>query len=222
MGKPGLAARLTIFGVTILVLIAVYIILVRQGAIAFVEDTAALKEWIKEFGMAGPLILISLMAVAIVLSPIPSAPIALAAGAAYGHTEGTIYVVIGSGAGAVIAFFIARLLGVDVVRQWIGDGITKRLLDSQTALMGIVFVSRLLPFVSFDLVSYAAGITALSFWRFAVATLAGIVPASFLLAHFGSELVSGESQRVAITLLLLGGISLILFIVKRVSGARRD
>ncbi len=220
MGKPGLAARLTIFGVTILVLIAVYIILVRQGAIAFVEDTAALKEWIKEFGMAGPLIFISLMAVAIVLSPIPSAPIALAAGAAYGHTEGTIYVVIGSG--AVIAFFIARLLGVDVVRQWIGDGITKRLLDSQTALMGIVFVSRLLPFVSFDLVSYAAGITALSFWRFAVATLAGIVPASFLLAHFGSELVSGESQRVAITLLLLGGISLILFIVKRVSGARRD
>jgi uncharacterized membrane protein YdjX (TVP38/TMEM64 family) len=54
-------------------------------------------------------------------------------------------------------------------------------------------VSRLLPFVSFDAVSYAAGLSRLRFWRFALATLAGIVPASFLLAHFGSVAAEGEA-----------------------------
>lgn len=54
-------------------------------------------------------------------------------------------------------------------------------------------MSRLLPFVSFDAVSYATGLSSLNFWRFALATLAGIVPASFLLAHFGSVAAEGDA-----------------------------
>jgi len=44
---------------------------------------------------------------------------------------------------------------------------------------------------------YAAGLTPPSAWRFAVATLAGIVPAGFLLAHFGDELASADAGRMA-------------------------
>ena len=66
-------------------------------------------------------------------------------------------------------------------------------MGSQSALTAAVFASRLLPFVSFDLVSYAAGLSTLRFWRFALATLAGIAPASFLLAHFGTSATSGEA-----------------------------
>ena len=80
--------------------------------------------------------------------------------------------------------------------------------------MGIVFASRLLPFISFDLVSYAAGLTILSFWRFAAATLAGIVPASFLLAHFGGEMATGDSERMMISVLALGAITLLPVIAK--------
>lgn len=49
-----------------------------------------------------------------------------------------------------------------VVQRWFGNRLSVGLLGSQTALMGIVLVSRLLPFISFDIVSYAAGLTALS------------------------------------------------------------
>ena len=70
--------------------------------------------------------------------------------------------------------------------------------------MAIVFASRLLPFISFDVVSYAAGLTTLSLWRFAVATLAGILPASFLLAHFGGEMATGELDRIMLAVLALG------------------
>ena len=68
-------------------------------------------------------------------------------------------------------------------------------------------MSRLLPFVSFDAVSYAAGLSRLQFWRFALATLAGIVPASFLLAHFGSLAMEGEAG--ALTWILAVGLGLL-------------
>jgi len=70
--------------------------------------------------------------------------------------------------------------------------------------MAIVFASRLLPFISFDVVSYAAGLTTLTLWRFALATLAGILPASFLLAHFGGEMATGELDKILFAVLALG------------------
>jgi len=173
-------------------------------------DSVRLKEQINDLGLLGPLTVIGLLALAIVISPIPSAPIALASGAAYGHWWGTLYVLIGAELGAFIAFFIARALGYEILQNWFGkDRLEQGLLGSQNALMGIVFVTRLLPFISFDLVSYAAGLTSLSIWRFALATLAGIIPASFLLSHFGNEMNSGNPRRIAIAVVLLGGVTLI-------------
>lgn len=151
---------------------------------------------------------------AIVMSPIPSAPITLAAGMAYGHLWGTLYIVIGAELGALIAFTIGRLVGYEVLHRWFGDRLNLGLLGSQNSVMLIVFVGRLLPFISFDILSYAAGLTPLTFWRFAAATLAGIIPISFLLAHFGGELGSADMQRVTLTVLLLGSITLLSIGIK--------
>ena len=179
-------------GLSILMaLVAAYWVLRESGALSIILDGAALRDWISQLGLLGPAAIIGLMAFAILVSPIPSAPIAIAAGAAYGHTWGTLYVLLGAEAGALAAFATGRLLG------------------SQNTLMGVVFASRLLPFISFDLVSYAAGLTVISFWRFAVATLAGIVPASFLLAHFGTEMASGETAQIMTAALVLGAATLI-------------
>ena len=67
-----------------------------------------------------------------------------------------------------------------------------------------VFASRLMPFISFDVISYAAGLSRLHAWRFALATLAGIVPASFLLAHVGGEAASGDFGAATWAVLALG------------------
>jgi membrane protein DedA with SNARE-associated domain len=57
------------------------------------------------------------MTLAIVFSPLPSAPIALASGTVYGHTLGTLYVLIGAEVGALAAFGIARLVGTELHAQ---------------------------------------------------------------------------------------------------------
>ena len=176
---------------------------------AFIEagalmDVERLNMLVVRAGIWGPVVIVTLMAVAVVASPIPSAPIALAAGAAYGHLWGTVQVVIGAELGALIAFSLARILGHDALRRVFGDRVDAGLLGSQTALTATVFASRLMPFVSFDMISYAAGLSQLHAWRFALATLAGIVPASFLLAHLGGEAASGDLGRATWAVLGLG------------------
>lgn len=200
--RAAILAGLAIFGIVLLVVwqFAPSVLAETRGLM----DGERLERLVARAGLWGPVLIITLMTVAVVASPIPSAPIALAAGAAYGHLWGTLQVVIGAELGALIAFGLARVLGHDVLRRVFGDRMDAGLLGSQTALTATVFASRLMPFVSFDMISYAAGLSRLHAWRFALATLAGIVPASFLLAHFGGEAVSGDLGRATWAVLGLG------------------
>lgn len=188
--RVGILGGLAILGI---VLIGVWLFApsVITHARGYLEPER-LEMLVAQAGLWGPVLIVTLMTVAVVASPIPSAPIAVAAGAAYGQVWGTVQVVIGAELGALIAFGLARALGHDVLRRVFGDRFDAGLLGSQSALTATVFTSRLLPFVSFDMISYAAGLSRLHAWRFALATFAGIIPASFLLAHFGGEAVSGD------------------------------
>ena len=152
-------------------------------------DENAIKALIAGSGRIGPIVMIGLMTLAIVVSPIPSGPIALAAGAIFGTLLGAIYVIIGAVFGAIIAFGAARWFGHAAIRT--SDNAILRFIAaprSQAALMAVVFASRLVPFISFDAVSYAAGVTNLTFPRFVVATLLGVVPVSFALTAMGAGL----------------------------------
>lgn len=194
---------------------------IREGhGLRSVLETDALLAQLRALGWWGPVAVVALMTTAILISPLPSAPIALGAGAAYGHAWGTLYVVLGSEFGAVLAFLLARYLGFEFVHRHIGARLSSGLAGSQNALMATVFASRLMPFVSFDLVSYAAGLTVLSFGRFAIATLVGIIPPSFLLAHFGSQISTGGPAGTAVAVVVLGGVGLSPFVARAVARRR--
>ncbi|MFZ1470310.1 MAG: VTT domain-containing protein [Paracoccaceae bacterium] len=157
------------------------------------------EAWVRglvgDLGVLGPLALIGLMVLAIVVSPIPSGPIAVAAGALYGTLWGGTITVAGALLGALIAFGSARYLGADWVRQSQNPVLCYIARPrSQFALMLIVFTSRLIPFISFDLVSYGAGITCLTIGRFALATAIGVVPICFALAAMGAGMADGDAN----------------------------
>ena len=192
-----------------------YIVLFDGSLSELLHQRTVVLETLRSAGVWGPLLVVGLMVVAVVVSPLPSAPIALVSGALYGHTYGTAYVAIGSLIGAMIAFLLARFIGAEFVRKWIGQTRLDRIESSQGTMMAAVFLIRLVPFISFDVVSYAAGLTALRLWRFLVATLMGILPASFLLAHFGGELASEEAIAAQSLVLLMGLIILLPLVVVR-------
>ena len=210
--KP-LQKALILFGLACMGLV-IYSFLDANSALSALQDGKLIQRFVVSTGLFGPLIIVLLMTLAILVSPLPSAPIALAAGAVYGHTWGTVYVLIGSLSGATGAFFITRYLGYEFIQKIAQDYLPLKFLESQRALMGIVFVSRLMPFLSFDVMSYAAGLSSLTFWRFATATLFGILPASFFLAHVGSEMATAELNRIAIAILLLTMLTGVSLLVK--------
>jgi uncharacterized membrane protein YdjX (TVP38/TMEM64 family) len=76
--------RLFAAAVIILVLVALYGALSWSGTLMYLLDGDAMRAYIVRLGWMGPAAVVVLMSIAIVLSPIPSAPIAMAAGAAYG------------------------------------------------------------------------------------------------------------------------------------------
>jgi uncharacterized membrane protein YdjX (TVP38/TMEM64 family) len=187
-------------------IVAAYLWLWQSGTLETLRDEQALTDAIRRLGMWGPVAIVTLIATAIVVSPVPSAPVAIAAGMIYGAAAGAVIVVIGAELGAIIAFLVARWLGYDAVRRWSGADRVMRYLSqerSQLWLMAVVFASRLLPFISFDAISYAAGLTPLSFWRFAVATVVGITPVSFMLTYAGEELGMANLATISLVLIVL-------------------
>ena len=176
-------------------------------------DPQQLSLSLQELGWIGPMALMGLMTLAVVISPIPSLPIDLAAGAAYGPLWGSVYVLVGAEIGAIISFLIGRVLGQHLVGTWIDRGQVFCEWCSDHHLMGFVVLARLLPVFSFDIVSYGAGLTRMSLRAFALATLVGMIPPTVAFTYFGSAVVSIEWPVILLSLLL---IALLLLLPKMI------
>ena len=69
-----LLGRVFAIAILVLVLMLAYYQLKEFGILARIMDAEKLNGWISELGYGGPIMIIALMAVAIVINPIPSAP----------------------------------------------------------------------------------------------------------------------------------------------------
>ncbi len=163
-----------------------------------------LVESLNGLGSLGPIVFIVIMATAVVVSPIPSLPLDIAAGIAFGPFLGTVYAVAGAEIGALVSFLIGRALGREVISRLLGIKVKFCEKCSDHHLMVLVFLARLLPIFSFDLVSYGAGLTNMSIKVFAIATLVGMIPPTFALTYLGSSAVTVEWPMILTGLLLAG------------------
>jgi uncharacterized membrane protein YdjX (TVP38/TMEM64 family) len=217
-----LAGKSVLVASLVLGLVAAYVALRHTDAVSIIGDEERLRAFVEGLGVWGPVAIMLLMAGTVVLSFIPNPPVSLAAGAAYGKIWGTIYAIVGSELGAIVAFLIARYAGYDAVRRWHGGRLTqwkwsRWLLDrcqSQTTLMIAVIVIHLTPISSFDFVSYIAGLTPLHLWRFAIATLIGNAPSYLLMTWLGDFMVGASLHRILLIVLVLSGLAALPFAIK--------
>lgn len=177
---PGFAA------VALLVLL-LWLLLRGQGMPSTLS-ASAIADWLTGMGYRGPLLLSAMMIIAVVVGPIPTLPISAASGLAFGILGGTLVAAGGALLGAMIAFHTARLLGRDVVCRYLPGNPLFADQQSQWILFWAVFLTRLVPVFSFALVSYAAGVTSIRAWQFAVATFLGMLPMTMVFASLGHSL----------------------------------
>ncbi len=148
-------------------------------------EPEAIKSWLEAGPLSPLLVLVVLMITAVIIGPIPTFPISASAGMLYGVGGGTLIAATGATIGAIIAFWIARWAARDWVHRRIGN---HPLLDrdaSQNTLSILIAFTRLVPVFSFALISYAAGLTAIQTWRFALASLVGMLPMTLVYAGLG-------------------------------------
>lgn len=159
----------------------------------------AVVELIRGYGVYAAIISFILMILQSVLAPIPALLITLANAAVFGWWKGALLSFWSAMAGAALCFYIARTLGRDYVEKVVTKtGLAK--VDEFFERYGknSILICRLLPFVSFDIVSYAAGLTPIKFWDFFIATGLGQLPATIVYSYLGNLAESTKTIFIAI------------------------
>lgn len=169
--------------------------LVQPGVRYFINDATsmlaaadieAFRDYLLSFGIWAPIISALLMIFQSVAAPLPAFVITFANGMLFGALWGGLLSWSSAMLGAALCYFIARAFGRPAVEK----------LVSKTALEWTdlffdkygnhaILLARLLPIVSFDLVSYGAGLTSMRFWGFWLATGIGQAPATILYSYLG-------------------------------------
>lgn len=164
--------------------------------IVFPEISTPIALWIQEnvtkFGVWGPVALLGLMILATIFSPIPNSLITLAIGATYGPVWGSLLAILGAFLASTLAFFLSKKFGSSFVEKYIPHTHMIHDFFRDNAFI-TVFILRLIPSISFDMVSYGAGLTSMSFRTFAVATFLGILPGTISIVLVGAGLTYDSS-----------------------------
>jgi uncharacterized membrane protein YdjX (TVP38/TMEM64 family) len=148
-------------------------------------DPGGLENQLHAAGSFGPALYMLVMAAAVV-SPLPTFPLDILAGRVFGPFHGTLYAATGATLGAMVSFFVARWLGRDLIARFLKGHINFCQQCSDKLLIKVVFLARLIPAVSFDMVSYGSGLTKMSWTKFAMATFVGMLPLTSVYVAFGS------------------------------------
>ncbi len=160
---------------------------------------------IKQWPLLAPLISILLMVLQAVIAPIPAFLITTANGLLFGLFWGTIISLIGAMAGALTSFFIARWFYKNIPSRFKhSEWLQKIEHASDHQGFKIVLIARLLPLVSFDFVSYVAGIGKMKLKTFSLATLLGMLPATVLYSAAGSSILELKNDSHSLALYSTG------------------
>ena len=151
-------------------------------------DIEGLREYILAFGVWAPLASLLLMVLQALAAPIPSFVITFANGLAVGTFWGWMLSLVGHTLATAVCFGISRALGRVPVEILVGHAGLESA-DRWFARWGVyaVFAGRLIPGVAFDAISYAAGLTRMSFKSFIAATTLGIAPQTFVYSYLGER-----------------------------------
>ncbi len=119
---------------------------------------------------------------------VPVSLLSLAAGAMYGLWAGFLYVSIAANLGAASAFLLGRYLARGKVQSALRRYPRFSALDRAIGDNGwqLVALCRLSPVFPFNALNYLFSITPVRFSHYAIATLFGMLPGTFLYLYIGS------------------------------------
>jgi uncharacterized membrane protein YdjX (TVP38/TMEM64 family) len=199
------SARRTLLLILLAGAVGIVLALVLSGTITL-DEFKARREEIQALIFAQPVartaLFILIFALAAAIAP-GAAVFKLITGALFGLWAGLAIAVAATVLAACIGFLIARYL----LRRWV----ERRWADRFCAINrgveneGIVYLlaMRFNPLVPFFLINFGMGITRMRLWAFALTSLVGVMPASFIYANAGTQIAAIERPSDILSLPLL-------------------
>ncbi len=179
-----------------LVLLLLFLIIVAGMMFQEHWDVTGVYLFIRSYGLLASVIFILLSCIATILL-LPAAFMAFIGGYVFGFTHGLIVNIIGSALGVMCAFLIGRYIATDWVRSRLDNKAGEIVNGVERLGWRFVALFRLTPFVPFDILNFALGITKISVWRYmwasAVFMLPGMVTYTYL-GKWGLDIILGHPK----------------------------
>lgn len=183
----------------------------------------ALDAAIKEAGLLGPLVFMSVYALATVLF-LPGSVLTLAGGALFGPVAGTFYNLTGATIGATLAFLVARYIASDWVARKAGGRLKQLMEGVENEGWKFVAFTRLVPLFPFFLLNYALGLTRIPISHYIVATCVFMLPGALAytyLGYAGREAIAGGEGTIRKGLLALALLAIVAFLPRFIRRFRK-
>jgi uncharacterized membrane protein YdjX (TVP38/TMEM64 family) len=202
--------------------LAVLVLFLAAAALLPIPGPADLRAWAAATGPATPLVLLVAYSLLTVV-PIPRTVFNLAAGLLVGTVAGIAIGLVATTVAAALSFWLARLLGRDLVTRHLHRTGVKAV-NERLSGGGVLAVTslRLIPVVPFAPFSYLCGVSSVRFAPYLAGTLLGSVPGTVAVVVLGDAL-TGDTPPALLAcygvFALAGGIGLVRVFRKRVPAA---
>ena len=167
------------------------------GGLSATQRIERLKQFFDDLGAVAPLVYVLFVIVEVVIAPIPGLMLYAPGGILFGPFLGGLLALIGNVLGAGIACSVTRVLGNNWLTRFFEQDkldVAQKEIESRGTLL--IFLLRINPLTSSDIVSYAAGFTRISVWKVMFATGCGMAPLCFAQAWLAENLLASFPQLV--------------------------
>ncbi len=156
------------------------------------DNITEIVSLIRSWGIAAPIMSIVLMVLQAVIAPLPAYLITAANGIIFGIVWGVIISSIGALLGAFVSFSITRWFYTNYANKILSNSRAQHYIEKMSSQHGfkLIVVSRLIPIISFDLISYAAGASKIKLSHFLSATFIGMLPATIVYTVLADKLTA--------------------------------
>lgn len=150
------------------------------------------RNYLLSFKWASVFIYMLFQALQVAIAVIPGEPVQLAGGYVFGTFLGGVYTTVGMMAGSLIAFYLARIIGMPVIRIFV----PKKQLEKFEFLINsnkgetAMFLIFLIPGIPKDVMLYIAGISPVKPLKFFMLYMIARLPGNFGMAYIGANMQS--------------------------------
>lgn len=196
--------------VTFFVLALLVIIYIYSKQHFFNLETEQFYAWLDSMGIWAPVFLTGLIALEVIIAPLPGGWLTIASGYLFGPWMGFAISYIGMVLGSIVAFELSRYLGQPFVKRLVKPDQYKRYGEKLQSSQWAIFLLYMIPLFPVDIISLLLGMTSINRKRFWIVMSLGFLPNTFALNFVGNAIAAPEYQFMIIGLTLAAVVYLVV------------